>query len=39
VGIAFWNNVLTNLAAEHIALFADQAEIGSSNDGTSIETE
>ena len=39
VGIAFWNNVLTNLAAEHTALFADQAEIGSSNDGTSTETE
>jgi hypothetical protein len=39
VGIAFWNNILTNLAAEHTALFADQAEIGSSNDGTSNETE
>jgi hypothetical protein len=29
VGIAFWNK----------ALFSDQAEIGSSNDGTSTETE
>ena len=39
MGIAFWNKVLTNLAAEHTALFSDQADIGSSNDGTSTETE
>ncbi len=39
VGIAFWNNILTNLAAEHNALFSDQVEIGSSNDGTSTKTE
>jgi len=39
VVIAFWNNVLTNLAAEHTTLFADQAKIGSSNNGTSTETE
>jgi len=39
LGIAFWNNVLTNLAAEHTVLFSDQNEIRSSNDGTSTETE
>jgi hypothetical protein len=37
--LAFWYNVLTNLAAEHTALLSDQAEIGTSNDGTSTETQ